>query len=405
MTVATDVPISFREHPERASLQAEAHARPPMDIPAGDSEVWHWVLRPTSKELSSPAAVDPGKGHQVFEFDNDRVRFEQHTEFFTVTFFGVGAPGGAALDFIQQFPGELLTCVRLAFRTERDEILEDALFGDRRVFGGTVYEERIELKTDFQIASCGAVPYVVTGRFDDQYLAGRIAKRIIDIETYRMASLLGLTLARQLSGKLEDLEQRADAISQTALDQKDAELNSLIVRLSVIMSQATSLHSRVRYRFGASNAYNAIVENRLMLLNEEVVDDRQTLQGFIEHRLSPAIKTINSFEKRLHELSSQLTSLMDLIRTWVDRDTQLQNQQLLKSMERRARQQVHISQAVEGLSVAAISYYGVGLFSIFLKSLPEFALPKDTITALSIPVIAFVVWRLARRARRQLDKI
>ena len=405
MTVATDLPVSFKEHPERASLQAEAHARPPMDITAGDSEVWHWVLKPSGEEQLLPDSVDPDLQHQVFEFDEGKVRFEQHTEFFTLTYFGAEAPGQAALDFIRLFPGELLTCLRLAFRTERDTDLEKALFGDRRIFGGKVCEGRIELKTDFQVASCGAIPFVVTGRFDDHYLAGRIAKRVIDIETYRMASLLGLTLVRQLSSELVDLEQRADTISQTAVGLENTELSDLITHLSAIMSATTNLHSRVRYRFGASNAYNAIVESRLELLDERVVDDRQTLRGFIEHRLSPAIKTINSFEKRLQELTVQLTSLMDLIRTWVDRGTQLQNQQLLQSMERRARQQVHISQAVEGLSVAAITYYGVGLFSTFLKSLPELPIPKDAMTALSIPVIAFIVWRFARHVRRQIDKI
>ena len=405
MTVATDLPVEFKEHPERASLHAEAHARPPLDITAGDSEVWHWVLKPAGKKPDLPDIIEPGLEHQVFEFDGTRVRFEQHTEFFSLTYFGAADPPQAALDFIQLFPGELLTCLRLVFRRERDEGLEEAMLGDRRIFGGSVCEGRIDLKTDFQVGCCGAIPFVVTGRFDDHYLAGRIAKRIIDLETYRMASLLGLTLVRELARELEDLERRADAISQAAVGLEDAELNDLITRLSAIISEVTSLHSRVKYRFGASNAYNAIVESRLELLNELVVNDRQTLRGFIEHRLSPAINTINSFEKRLHELSAQLTSLMDLIRTWVDRNTQLQNQLLLQSMERRARQQVAISQAVEGLSVAAITYYGVGLFSIFVKSLPELALPKDTITTLSIPVIAFVVWRLARRARKQLDKM
>ena len=405
MTATRDVPVRFDEHPERASLLAEAHARPPMDITAGDSEVWHWVLKTSGKEHELPDVVDLKLQHQVFEFGDSKVRFEKHTEFFTLTYFGAEGPQQAALDFIQLFPGELLTCLRLVFRAERDEGLEEALLGDRRIFGGRVCEGRIDLKTDFQVSGFCAIPFVVTGRFDDPYLAGRIAKRIIDIETYRMASLLGLTLVRELSNELEDLERRADEISQIAVGLKDAELNDLITRLSAIMSEATNLHSRVRYRFGASNAYNAIVESRLELLNEVVVDDRQTLRGFIEHRLSPAIKTVNSFEKRLHELSDQLTSLMDLIRTWVDRHTQLQNQQLLQSMELRARQQVHISQAVEGLSVAAITYYGVGLLSTFLKSLPELPLSKDLITAVSIPVIAFVVWRIARRLRGQLDKI
>ncbi|MGI9249545.1 MAG: DUF3422 family protein [Woeseiaceae bacterium] len=399
------MPIQFKEHPDRASLQAEAHARPPVDINTIDSEVWHWVLRRSDPDDSLPDAIDSDTQHQVFEFDRSKIRFELHTEFFTVTYFGAEAPDGAALDFIQSFPGELLTSLRLIFRLERDKPLEAALFGSRRIFGGAVCENRIGLKTDFHVGDSSAIPFVVTGRFDDPYLSGRIAKRIIDVETYRMASLLGFTLARELSSELAELERHADAISQTALRLKDAELNNLITRLSAIMSEATNLHSRVRYRFGASNAYNAIVESRLELLNEAVVDDRQTLRGFIEHRLSPAIKTINSFEKRLQELSSQLTSLMDLIRTWVDRNTQLQNQQLLQSMERRARQQVHIGQAVEGLSVAAITYYGVGLLSALVKSLPDLALAKDTITALSIPLIGFLAWRLIHRTRRQLDKM
>jgi uncharacterized membrane-anchored protein len=40
-------------------------------------------------------------------------------------------------------------------------------------------------------------------------------------------------------------------------------------------------------------------------------------------------------------------------------------------MEERTRAQLHIEQAVEGFSVIAITYYGIGLAKVFVKALPE----------------------------------
>jgi len=48
--------------------------------------------------------------------------------------------------------------------------------------------------------------------------------------------------------------------------------------------------------------------------------------------------------------------LLGLLRTRVEISRERQNQQLLTSMDRRARLQLRLQQAVEGLSVAAISY-------------------------------------------------
>jgi uncharacterized membrane-anchored protein len=48
--------------------------------------------------------------------------------------------------------------------------------------------------------------------------------------------------------------------------------------------------------------------------------------------------------------------LLGLLRTRVEITRERQNQQLLTSMDRCARLQLRLQQAVEGLSVAAISY-------------------------------------------------
>ncbi len=65
-----------------------------------------------------------------------------------------------------------------------------------------------------------------------------------------------------------------------------------------------------------------------------------------------------------------------------------QNRDLLKSMNDRTRLQLRLQATVEGLSVAAISYYVVGLFGYLVKGLSEEGVPVDITlaTALFVPV-------------------
>ena len=93
------------------------------------------------------------------------------------------------------------------------------------------------------------------------------------------------------------------------------------------------------------------------------------------------------------------------MRTQLDHTAQQQSQNLLASMEQRARQQVHLAQAVEGLSVAAITYYSVGLISYLLRGAPPLILDHSTLIAFSvIPVAVCVAW-FTRRARKKIDSI
>jgi uncharacterized membrane-anchored protein len=73
-------------------------------------------------------------------------------------------------------------------------------------------------------------------------------------------------------------------------------------------------------------------------------------------------------------------------------------------MERRARQQVRLQQAVEGFSVAAITYYVVGLVSYLAKGFATsgYALREEVVTSIAIPVIAVVVALGLRGFRRRM---
>jgi len=112
--------------------------------------------------------------------------------------------------------------------------------------------------------------------------------------------------------------------------------------------------------------------------------------------------TCSSVEKRLLDLSERVARASDLLRTRVDIAREQQNQTLLASMNRRARLQLRLQQTVEGLSIAAITYYVVGLVGYGAKAAKESGIPLsvEIVTGASIPVVALVMWLLVRRLRR-----
>ena len=117
------------------------------------------------------------------------------------------------------------------------------------------------------------------------------------------------------------------------------------------------------------------------------------------------MKSILAFERRTENIATTITDTLALVRTQLDHKAQQQSQSLLESMERRARQQVHLAQAVEGLSVAAITYYLIGLIAYALKGAPDFPLSDPALLALLIIPVGLIVGLLTRRARNKLSDI
>jgi uncharacterized membrane-anchored protein len=90
----------------------------------------------------------------------------------------------------------------------------------------------------------------------------------------------------------------------------------------------------------------------------------------------------------------------------VDVSRERQNQQVLVSMNRRAEAQLRLQQTVEGLSVAAITYYIVGLVGYAAKGLLAAGLTVnvEAVTALSIPVVALAVALGVRQVRKLVSR-
>ncbi|MBZ0229728.1 MAG: DUF3422 domain-containing protein, partial [Bauldia sp.] len=90
-----------------------------------------------------------------------------------------------------------------------------------------------------------------------------------------------------------------------------------------------------------------------------------------------------------------------LLRTRVEIELEEQNRALLQSMNRRARMQLRLQQTVEGLSVAAVSYYVVGLIGYLSEGTGLFGVPveKGWVAAAAVIPVVLAVWWLVRGVR------
>jgi uncharacterized membrane-anchored protein len=92
-----------------------------------------------------------------------------------------------------------------------------------------------------------------------------------------------------------------------------------------------------------------------------------------------------------------------MLRTRLHDEHEKQNQEQLKTMKARTPMQLRLQTTVEGLSVAAITYYVVGLFGYLAKALHEAHLvPIDPAYMIAVfnPIAAFGIWSTVRRIRK-----
>ncbi len=126
----------------------------------------------------------------------------------------------------------------------------------------------------------------------------------------------------------------------------------------------------------------------------------------MQRRLSPAIATVAATSQRLASLSLRIERAGALLRTRVDIVREAQNQELLAKLTRGQALQLRLQGTVEGLSIAAISYYVVSLLLYASKAAKAagIALNPEVATGALIPLVIWAVWRATRRVHRELQK-
>ncbi len=418
-TSLTGTVMGLPAHDARPGAIGEVHARPHPLIEAprlliqlafmteGGSTVDQAVLAELSRRLGI-AAPDRQARHHAMKWGKGTLRWERHTEFSTYLWEGP-LPGRAgevdASPFGNGFspPGAVISGVRLEIRkwTAQSHRLI-AGFDPESLCHALVENGKAAIVTDFRQDGDGLTRILVLDRGLSPSRRGALAHRLIEIETYRTLCMLGLPLAQSLSARLRRMEDRLAELTGEMRMAGRRDSQTLLAELTVLAAELEADAAASLYRFGASRAYDGIVEERLAALGEEPVPGYDTWSGFLQRRVAPAMRTCRSVEERQANLSRKLTRATQLLRTWVDVEVERQNRDLLASMNDRARLQLRLQQTVEGLSVAAVSYYVVGLIGYLVKGSPLVgaAMKPEIITALSVPLVVATTWLFVRRIRK-----
>jgi uncharacterized membrane-anchored protein len=361
-----------------------------------------------------------GANHFVAPFDGFALKWERHTEFCTWTFLKSGgfvepfaepAISFAPAEWVEAIPGERLVAIHVAAieRTQSapgGDLLGKWLHLDflagSDVAGGTA-----SVWTDFRVHADGFGRIVLHDKGLGERQAGRLVQRLLEIETYRTMALLALPVARETGPKIGRADRELLAVMDAMASAASiAEQRVLLDRLTTVSADIERATGAADFRFGAARAYGELVDKRILELRETRIEGLQTYREFMDRRFQPALRTCEATAERLGQMSRRLTRAGALLRTRVDIAVEAQNQDLLASMDRRALLQLRLQETVEGLSVAAITYYLVGLFGYLFRALDTAGLhvDKDIATAIAIPFVAGLVWYGLRRFRKSLVK-
>jgi uncharacterized membrane-anchored protein len=273
------------------------------------------------------------------------------------------------------------------------------------VLKNEVVDKNAIVASDFKMDENGYIRFGVLpiGQLGRHRL-GRIVQRLLEIETYRAMSMLTLPIAKKVFTRLTELEKDL-ATTVQEISGRAGTYKENLDTLMTIASEIEYLNAENAFRFGAGDAYSALVDQRIFVLREERFLGRQTFSEFMMRRFSPTVRTCQAAQKRLQDISDRAARASDLLSTRVNVRTAAQNRTLLEQMDKRSELQLRLQETVEGLSVVAISYYCVNLFSYLLFPLAVFqGWEKYNLTAFLVIPVALSVFYMVRRVRRHLTK-
>lgn len=421
------------DHPLRYEMVNELHARPsprlsvpctavyvafkePRDAASRDRSVDLAHLAELVARHGAPAPP-PGTGHYAAQLGRHELRWESHSEFVSYAGFAPGRPQRPFDPALAEvFPDEwqarapgrrVAAAIVHVLPMPEDPDAITPLLGQWFAVDGLVAVQVLDgagvAATDFRLDPAGwmrfavfVAPDVGAGRI------GRIVQRLLELETYRAMSMLGLPRVRALTATMNALETRLTVLLEQLGDNSRAPDSALqdLLDLSQQLESAATQHG---FRFGATRAYEAIVHDRIATLRETRFQGRQTLTEFMVRRYQPAMRTVHSAERRLAALVDRAARAGELLRTRVDVQRSGQNQALLERMDRRADLQLRLQHTVEGLSVFAISYYAVGLLGYAVTPLAaRFGVDRAVLVAVLTPLVVLAVWAAMRRVRARL---
>jgi len=442
----TLAPVLPTDDALRHQLHNEVHARPQAHIrlPAlvvyvavlnedvsREQELAQLRLLPGQQDLALEALQ--GNFLRLHMEGGFTVKWERHSEFTRYSIVQP-LPAEAGLDaerphlapalqvepaWLAGIPGRTVAAVKLAMlEHEIDAPAEVLARAQRWLGGGDVLASQMGgrtgagradmghsmVVTDLQLRPCGFERMlVVFAPGTTETRAGRISQRLLELETYRLMALRGLPAAKALAPVLGEAEAALVQVTDQLVVKQSSEQDLLdaLIAIAAKVERATAQNA---YRFSATQAYHGLVQQRIAELRERPIPGTQTLGEFMQRRLSPAIATVAATAQRLASLSARTERASALLRTRVDIARETQNQQLLAKLTRGQELQLKLQTTVEGLSIAAISYYVISLLLYGGKALKSLGLPlnPELLAGALIPLVLWAVWRATRKLHAKL---
>jgi uncharacterized membrane-anchored protein len=441
------------DHPLRTVLHEEVHARPPVALWPRDrilnqafllkgsdrQQQLDWI-NAISEQTKLP--IDPNHG-QTFRIIELRpapqriiIKWELHGEFSSISAIVqqkdliVEAPiktrpaienevndllGKLSIKPMHEAGGLRISAIDIAFEDRAlfpaaDEVAH--LFSGNTLIGSTILtNKKAQLWTDLQINQDGYISYLVPHAGMGSRQAGRVARRITEVEIYRMASMLAFPVAKSLSAPLRNAEAELSELSkqismaqgqENVATHQDGEFLEIISTLASKIEEWISEHG---LRFTAAEAYSQLAAKNLEELAEAPLPGVQTLSEFMERRFAPAMSTCSWTQRRLRELSDRISRTTQILRTRIEFVNERQTQELLASMDRRAKIQLRLQATVEGVSVLVLTYYAVSFIIYMAKGVKELGLmvPAELIGGASAPIIAYGIYALNKLRKKKFD--
>ncbi|WP_299322416.1 DUF3422 domain-containing protein [Parasphingopyxis sp.] len=373
----------FTEHPLRRGLVREMHMRRFVEVPIPCEIVQMvWVIEDAQREQenrmlqSAPDGMDfdiDAEAKHITSATQTGATFvwEQHTEASTITaILPPDARKGRQklFDWMENWPGAVVRATRLtveASESDAENRLDEMEFNQADLVSCHL-SCGVRLWSDFGIHQGYGRTLIAANDAPSRDL-GRIVQRVQELGNYRNMALLGFPLVQDYAPRLSRLErQLADYAQMLERDPKSDD-EALLDQLTELSSELALIRVETGYRLGATRAYAEIAANRLEKLDIRPITGFPSLTDFTERRLLPAMRTCESFESRLNDLSERTDGVIALLNTRIDTRIKAQNRDLLSSMESSLGIQLRLQSLIEGLSVIAATYYAVGLIAYLVK--------------------------------------
>ncbi len=411
----------MREHILRRQVVEEMHLRRwPQLPPQGEVVQIAWIVAPEEREKELRLLkTGLAEGSQLPElkdrhysgqlYNGTRFAWELHTEGSSVTVFFTGEHSDKEFakirEWMERFPGQVVRATHI--NIVPDENAAEALLRTISFRTGEIVSSRLaggnRFWSDFRIHEGNYGRVLIAANGCDPVALSRSVQQLQELGNYRNMALLALPEVREQWTELDGVEKRLRQFAAEVSD-PDSRDDMLLEQVSGLSLELTNLSNRIGYRLDATKAYAELVSERLEDLQPEPISGFHSLRDFARRRFLPAVRTCAAYRERLDKLTGRSADLTALLRARVETRIENQNAKLLESMERRAAQQLRLQQLVEGLSIVAISYYGVNLLAYVLKGAAH-AVPLgdvDLVLALSVPVTMALIWLFMRLARRRL---